>query len=260
MKTIKCLLIILISLLYSCGIFKDAFVNNYDGAGYFKKLISYDKGNTVYIDSINHEEGFDAVIFMHIKMTYSVDPKLKPDEIKGYPELHFSLTDTFIKSDAEVKNEIYRRGILARWFKYYVYDNWNDLNNQKDKKYFDSYVMFEVKSKMNTVIIDNLYLRFWGDSWLKILINKNFKVEPNKINYLGTYSININKTDKYSGKTIQQTYTSYAPGIKEGYLYDLNQELKYNEADYRKDLEFLNENYPNTYNIFKDKIVYFQWE
>ncbi len=260
MKTLKPLfLIVPIFLFSSCGILKDVFVNNYDGAGCFNKLLNYQEGICTPADSLNLKEGFDAVVFVHLKILYSNNQKIKPDEIRGYPELFFNLTDEFINSDAVIKEDVRRRGILARWFKYYVNGSWIDQNNNIEK-HFDSYSVFEAKSKMNVVNIASLYLRFGGESWIKILIDKNFKIEPDKINYLGTLSISLHKTDEYSGKVISPAYTKYMSETKEGYLYNVDVNLKYNENDYWKDLKYIEENFPNIYNDYKNSIVYFQWD
>ena len=261
MKTLNPLfLIVPVFLFSSCGILKDVFVNNYDGAGCFNKLLRYPEGIYTPIDSLNIKEGFDAVVIVHLKIKYSSEHKITSDEIRGYPELFFDLTDEFINSDAEIKEEIRRRGVLARWYKYYVNGKWADQNtNDTIEKHFDAYSIFEVKSKINVIDIASLYLRFGGESYIKIPVDKKFRIEPNTINYVGTLSIDMHKTKKYSGKVISPSYTKYVAGTKEGYLHSVDVNLKYNEKDYWKDLKYFEEDFPNIYNEFKNRIVYFNW-
>lgn len=236
--------------------FKNTFVNNYDGAGYFNKLIQYRNNNLTYIDSLNLNEGFDAIVVLHVKIADYSEQNFFSDEIKSFPEIHFALTNEFINSDKELKEEIYWRGDLARYYKDYVYGNWIEESNEKS---FDSYSVFEVKSKMNIIIIDNLYLRFYGDKWIKIPIDKKFKIERNKIDYLGTLSIDMYKTDEYSGKVIHQVYTPYMTGTKEGYVYNVNRRIEFNTVDFKEDLKWIELNYPILFENYKNCIVYFEW-
>jgi hypothetical protein len=206
---------------------------------------------------VNLKEGFDAFVFMHLKLKYSCESSVKPDKLRGYPELHFTLTDEFINSDAELKNEIYRRGILARWFKYYANGKWNDGEERDNEKYFDSYVILEAKSKMDVLSVDNIYLRFWDDRWIKIFINRNLNIEPNKINYLGTLTVDLHKTDNYNNNETQWEYTKPVQD-NAGNNYNLFLKIMYDEKDFNADLKFIKENYPDIYDNYKNDIVFYK--
>lgn len=148
---------------------------------------------------------------------------------------------------------------MAKWFKYDINGSWTvqNKNNSKEKQ-FDSYIICEVKSKMDIVSLENIYLRFWNDSWVKVSINKNIKIEPNKINYLGTLSIDLHKTDQYSGNVINRVYSTNASGVQEGYVYNVDKKLLFIESDYTNDLKYLTLNYPEISNHFKNNVVYFK--
>ncbi len=252
MKTLKNIVLLSMLLISSSCVFKDVFINNYDGAGCFHDLTPQRSNNHTYVDSLNRDNGFDTIVFMHFRMICSYDENTCTDDIKDYPEIHFGLTDEFINSDPEIENDISRRGILAKWYKYYVRGTWVEQN---DNKYFDSYIMFEAKSKMDVIAIENVYLRFWGDAWIRISIGKYFKIQPNSINYPGTLTIELHKTDKYSER-ITSSPSVYGTGISEESIYSTDIRFEHNESDLNNDLTVIEMNYPVIFDEYKDKIFF----
>lgn len=193
MKKIGILPVLLIgAALSGCGTigfhFRNMFVNNYDGAGHFTTLVQSDGGTLTFVDSLDAEKGFDMVCVLRVKIfDISTRGNLWKD-VKGRPELHYCLPEAYIDSSKEAREDIKWRGDLARYYKDYVNGLWRDGNYGK---YYDAISVVGVTSEIGTMILRNVYVRFWGDRWMAIPLDVEFAVDPGSIFYLGTLIVDL---------------------------------------------------------------------
>lgn len=255
MKLIKSVILILaIIILSNCS-----SVPKNDGAGHFNKLMTYKSGNVNYIDSQNINEGFDSIIFIHVKITDYSKKTFLSDELRDHPVLWLRMTNEYLNSDPALKDKVYWWGDMVRYYYDYIYGRWVRDENENRLEF---YSISEVKSKINEIIIDNVHLKFSGDKSIRIPINKKLKITPGQLNYLGTLAINMINTGEYSGDV---TSKAYIPGYgtqvtQKGFKYNINKKLEFNETDFKNDLNTIKSNYPNLFERYKDKIVNFKWD
>lgn len=168
--------------------FRNAFVDNYNGAGQFLKLVQGDDDVAEKVDSPNQEQGFDSICILHVKIFDRSRQETIWEQVRGAPEVHYGLTDEFIHSDEQIKEDIRWRGDLARYFKDHVHGRWTEGIYGK---YYDAMSVVGVRSRIGAAIIQNAYVRFWSDRWMTIPIGVEFAIEPGQIYYLGTLEINL---------------------------------------------------------------------
>jgi len=249
MKTLNFIIFSFLTLLLgSCGIFKDVFVNNYDGAGHFRKLITNEKGTINYVDSLSKSSGYDAIVMMHLKIHFITDADAKPDEIREYPEVLFTMSDEYINSHPDVKEGIRRRGIFASLYKNEVYARWSKADEKGYERNYDSYLIFEAKSKVNKVFIEDVLIRYLSEGLIQIFINEPFIILPDKLNYIGTLTINLQQTAHLKGN-IQKGYAT-----SHQYEYVPSKKLEFTDSDYENDIRSFESNFPHLYKDFKNKI------
>jgi hypothetical protein len=216
------------------GLFRDVFVDNYDGAGRFTDLVQFDRhdGSTVYVDSLDTDVGFDAVCILHVRVVDETARGSVPDELSGPPEVHYCLSDEYISGDDEVREDVRRRGILARYFKDYVRGEW--LDGDRGHCY-DAVSVVGVQSRIGSVVMQNAFLRFYGDRWMEIPINARFAVKPGGVFYVGTLTVELsrNSYDELIGSS----------------------RLTIVEDDLNDDISFFQGHFPNLFEQLEGRVV-----
>lgn len=216
--------------------FKNAFVNNYDGAGHFTTLVQAEKSTLLYIDSLDSQKGFDAVCILHLKIFDETQRGNLWKEVKIPPEVHYGLPDAYINSNEEAKKDIRWRGDLARYYKNLVPGQWKD---RRYGKFYDAISVVGVTSEIGTVVLQNAYIRFWGDRWMEIPIDAEFKINPGNIYYLGTLMIVLRENPH-------------------GKLTGLSS-LKILGGDRYSDMNYFEQHFPRLFDRMQNTFVVLEW-
>ncbi len=247
MKKRACLLVLVALISSSCVLFP-----KWDAAGHFNDL-----GIPNRVDTLDVEQGFDSIVVFRLKV---VDRSPRPLEEPGSHDrlkVYLRLTDAYINSDPATKEKVYWDGDPARYFPCIVDGEWN----RKDEgNTFEGYSVSEVRSKLGQVIFDKVHLSTGMESGLDIEIYREFTILPGKINYLGTISISIENTGRYSGKVVKQAYTQYDTKITEGDIYNTAWSKTLSEEDLRKDLDEFAASYPNLWKRFEEAFHFVKFD
>ncbi len=237
---------ILVVFLTGCGTLSRF---NYDGGGKLGNLMSCRNDVCAYKDTLD-DNGFNSIILFHVKLH---DRSVKPDPF-GSQIAMFRLTDKYLSSTPELREALYWRGDFARFYHQRIFGDWvrgNDVNT------LDSCAILGVKSEIGEVTLTKIRLQiFAASAWLDVPLNKTFHITPGYINYLGTLTIEVEKTTETSGRTIKQAYFKYDTAIVEGNTYKTTKNLSIDTSDFERDKEFLFLKYPSLSRDFGSKFQF----
>ena len=220
------------------NIFSDAFVNNYNGAGFFTQLYPEDTKGTAGRMSLDTPQGFDTVLCVKVKLFDKSKNGVIWEEVKSPVEIHFGLTNRFINAHKAVKEDVFYRGDMARYYKTKIYGTWRD---SKYGKYFEGIAVVAVKSEIGALVIQYAYLRFWNHSWMSIALNKQCLPTAGKINHLGTLLIDLYRdpdVNKITGRS----------------------SLRVMQGDLAADFSYFETHYSSLFAAMGKSFEYFTWE